>query len=112
MIKDTLYAKYIKERCGRHALENDHGFLTYQFNGEECFLADMYIDPSKRGTRLFKEMIDQLVVLAKDHGSKIVTATIYMADQGKEHTLASSLKVGFKILRAENGVILLGKEVQ
>lgn len=112
LISETLYAKYIKERCGREVFENEHGFITYQIKGEECFLADMCIEPSKRGSRIFKDMIDHLTRIAKGSGCKVVTATIYMADAGKEHSISSALKVGFKILRAENGVILLGKEVQ
>lgn len=111
MIGETLYAKYIKERAGRDILENESGFIIYRCHGEECFLVDMCVDHSKRGSRLFGQMMSQLVDIAKAAGCKIITATVYVADSGKEHTLSSVFKLGFKILKAEQGVILVGKEV-
>lgn len=111
LIGETLYAKYIKERAGRDILENESGFIIYRCHGEECFLVEMFIDTEKRGSRLFADLIRNLSDIAKVAGCKIITATVYVADSGKEHTLSSVFKLGFKILKAEQGVILVGKEV-
>ena len=111
MISETLYAKYIKERMGRDIIEVDGGFITYRCANGECFMADMYVEQSKRGGLLFKKLIEQLSDIAKEAGCSIITATIHIADPGCSHNLASALKIGFKVLKAEHGVVLVGKEV-
>jgi hypothetical protein len=111
-IKDTLYAKYIKARAGEEILENEQGFIVYKFFDKEIFLKDMFIDESARGTSLCRQMIEILSQMGRDHGCEILTATIHLNDERASNTMHSALHVGFKILRAEGGTILIGIDLK
>lgn len=111
-IKDTLYYKYVSEREGCEFLENSVGFIEYKINGEECFLKNMFIDPSERKTDVVYSMIDGLEKIALENGCKYISANIDLKDKGANRTVRASLKQGFKIERAGNDILLIIKRIK
>lgn len=107
----SLFAEYIKERENFEIIEDEKGFATYRITNQECFIGDMFILKEFRGGKSFIDLISQITDIAKTHGCKILTATVRTWDQGKEHSLSSTFKLGFKILKAEQGIVLVGKEI-
>ncbi|GAC1499986.1 MAG: hypothetical protein NVS1B10_03270 [Candidatus Saccharimonadales bacterium] len=107
----SLYKDYIKELYGRHILETDDGFMTYSFFGEECYIQDMYVVPQKRQSRVASDLADKIAELAKDHGCKYLTGTVFLSNNEPTRSLKVLLGYGFKLLRSEVDKIVLVKEL-
>jgi hypothetical protein len=112
MIKETLYFDYIKEREGLEVLENESGFITYKITGDECFIKNMFITPKMRSTFLLKNMIDLLCEIAFIRKCKFISANIDLQDEGAGRTLVAALKIGFRLARAQNDILLIIKELE
>lgn len=91
-------------------MQFDCGFLTYKIEAKECFLADMYIVPEKRGTGAFGVFIECLAVQAKSKGCDHISATIFV-DDGVTRCLKAALKLDFRIKSAQNNCILMIKNI-
>lgn len=111
MIKDTLYAKYIKEREGHEILEDEYGFIAYLISNKECFIANMYVDQGQRGNGNGRDLIHALAEIAKSAGCEFLSATIHMNDKNCSQTLLAALLVGFEAVRAELGTIVIFKNI-
>lgn len=110
-LSNTLYAKYIKEREDLDIIENEVGFITYKTRALECFIADMFVDLEERGKRKGIKLLEELVVKAKDAGCTHITATVHLWDNGASNTLFAALKSGFKVAQAQNGSLLIVKDI-
>lgn len=111
-LSNTLYAKYVLERENAQILENDVGFIKYVITGKECFLADMFIESTKRSTSLCRNMFAELSKIASDARCEVITANIHLNDKGHVKTLQAAFKLGFKIARAQNDILLIIKELK
>lgn len=112
MIKNTLIAKYLKERGGTDILENEFGFISYRFSGSDCFICDMYVDSDQRGKSVGRNLIADLNKIALGAGSKRIIANVHLQDPGATNTLGAAFMVGFKLLTAENNIISISKMVE
>lgn len=108
----NLYANYIKEREGAKLLENQDGFASYKINGKELFIINMFIDQPKRSTGLFRKMINELSKYAFTNGCECLSANIHLWDEGANKTLLAALHLDFKVARAENGILLIIKDLR
>jgi hypothetical protein len=106
-----MFEKYMKERQGADCLKTEKGFLFYKVEGQECFIADMYIEPEFRKSGVFEGFIDALSEIALMKSCKAITATIYLNDKGCNRTLNAAFKVGFKLAQANNNVLFIVKEL-
>jgi hypothetical protein len=108
MIKSTLYAKYIKEREGFEVLENEFSFLTYVINpNKECFIGHLYVDSKLREQGNCRNIINGLKIVAKKRGCNNIVASIDLRDKNASHTILCALQIGFKILSANNNLIVI-----
>lgn len=107
MIVNNLFADYLKERLGQEIIENEHGFIIYKINGNECFLAEMYIKPESRRSGHGKSLLTELKVIGLDAGCEYITATIHQVDKNAHFTMAGAISCGFKIHNAHNNVITI-----
>lgn len=112
MIKDTLYAKYISQRAGYEILENEHGFVIYKINGEECFIVDMFVDTNSRKKYYASEFTNELVKIAKSKGCKLITANIHLWDVNYQVTLIVAFKNDFNIVKASNDILLIARKLE
>lgn len=111
MIQNTLFAKYLSEREGKRIIEDERGFIVYKVQGEECFIAELFVDESARGGSAFTDLLRHLSAEAKSEGCKVLTGNISLGAPGAMRVLAASLKRGFRVGAAEGGVLLMIKEV-
>ena len=107
MISETLYAQYLKERQEAEILENENGFIIYKINQDECFIIDMFIRPEIRGLGQGNDLVRHLKQIAIANGCKAITANIHLADKNANKTLLAGLHAGFKVIRAENNILLI-----
>lgn len=112
MIKDTLYAKYIKQRENAEVLETDKGFVVYKFIEDEIFIKEIFIDESNRQSGVCRELVTKLEDIARINNKKIITGKIFLNDPNCNQTLIAALLIGFKVIRADQDIILILKEIK
>lgn len=115
MIKDTLYAQYLKSRLDQEILENENGFLVYKQNGKECYLAEFYVKPESRRAGVAKQLLNQLKNISSEAGCEYIIATVHQFDKHASQTLSAAFALGFKLHLAHNNtisIILNIKEAQ
>lgn len=111
MIQNTLFYKYISEREGKRIIEDERGFIVYKINGADCFIAEAFVDESARGTSAGMDLVRHLKAEAQAEGCKTISGTVWVNAKGSMRALRSGLKMGFKIVAAENDALLLVMEV-
>ena len=111
MIKDSLWYKYVNTRQGAEIIESELGFVQFKLAGEECFIMEMFVDQEARGKGTKNELLSDLEALAIENDCKIITGNIDAKDPFAARTLRAAFKWGFKILKAQNDIILIGKEI-
>lgn len=108
-INSTLFADFVLERENARIIENEVGFLIYKIGGKECYICNMFVSSDHRGLGVAHHLIDKLTEVAKGSDCKILTGDIYLNDEGAETTVLAALKIGFKLQKAEHGVIRISK---
>lgn len=111
MIADSLYAKYISQRSGFKVLEDKTGFIIYKITNDECFIVDMFVEDFFRQKGKGKELVDTLSDLARFEKCTFVSAHIHLFDNNANNTLHAALHTGFKVVRAENGILTIIKNL-
>lgn len=112
MSLDSLYERYVYERLGQAVLRKEFGFITYKITNKECFIVDMYIDFNLRKTGLGKQLLEDLVSIAKSKGCDVVTSNIHLFDKGANNTLKAAMSCGFRVENSGAGVLLIAKELK
>jgi len=112
VIKDTIFAKYIEDRLGAKILENEFGFIFYIIKGAECFIQDMSIQESDRAKGKGRSLVYQLTKIAQDAGCEFLSANIHLFDKGANNTLIASMKAGFKVISAQNQILVITKDIK
>jgi GNAT superfamily N-acetyltransferase len=109
----SLYAEYIKEREGKHIIENEHGFMTYVKipSSHEVYIEDVYIVPEKRKEGLGRTFLERVEQQAKAEGYKYVTGSVKPSAKGSTASLQALLSVGFKLLSSKDDAIFFVKEL-
>lgn len=93
----SLWAEYALERLGHQAIELEHGFVTYEVNGRDCFIVDFFVSKEARGTGMTTVLLDRLFEAARNQDCAIVSAHVWPGVRGAEHALAIALKKGFRL---------------
>lgn len=112
MIKETIYAKYIRERDGSQIIENEYGFIIYKISGEECFIKDMCVDLSSRTSGKGRELMNELEEIARANRCTFISGTIHLFDKNANDTLKKSLSVGFLVKEANNNILVIIKDME
>jgi len=109
MIKDTNYARYIKEREGFEILETQFSFVCYKIKNNECFISHCYTSNDHRKSRSMSRLLFDLMDIAQNRGCDRITASIDLRDSNASLTLLAALKFGFIIKFADRGVLIIEK---
>lgn len=107
----SLYAKYIQEREGKEIIESGIGFMSFKIQGEECYIADVYIEPEFRKSGIATELCDKIAKVAKERGCKYLSGTVTPSLKGATVSLISQLNYGFKLHSCVDDFIILKKEL-
>lgn len=107
----SLYGEYIYERENKFILETTEGFLTYSFEGENCYLQDVFVSKQHRNKKVCFEMCDRVTEIAKNHGCKFLLGSVVPSVPGATESMKMMLAYGSKIDSCANNFILLKKEI-
>lgn len=107
----SLWSKYLEERENKHVLETEDGFAVYQFNGDECYLIDIYVVPEKRKTGVAAHLADRVMHLAKVHGSKWLVGSVSPGAKNAHTSLLVLLAYGMKLTKSDKDIIYFSKGI-
>ena len=102
---------YLFEEEGYRTIVKDYGFCSYKIIGEEFFCGHLFINKENRGKGL--EFASTLERFAKDNGCKCLTGNIWFDGNDEKYIRKLRLfnSLGFKILKMDNNVTTLIKEI-
>lgn len=108
----SLWSDYIREREGNAVIEEGWGFIEYRLAPPVCLIHSLYISPGERKRGRGSELADLVAEIARREGctllwSQVVTATLNATD-----SLKAILAYGFRVQDAQNGVIVLTKDIK
>lgn len=108
----SLFADYIKERLGKHIIENEYGFATFYYpDATTVYLEDIYVIPSQRRLAYGRELADQVVEIAKIKGCTRLLGTVTPAANGATESLKAFLAYGMQVDSTTPTYILLSKSI-
>lgn len=107
----SLWADYHEETEGHETLETADGFIRYSFAPPVCQIHDLYVVPAKRQTRVAWVLADAVSKLAKDKGMTHLWSRVWCASRTADAALKANLAYGFQVMNAENGSIIMMKEL-
>ncbi|HRO67178.1 MAG TPA: GNAT family N-acetyltransferase [Pseudobdellovibrionaceae bacterium] len=106
-----LFAAYLKERTGQTLIEREGGFATYQIDGEECYIVEIFVVPEIRRTGLASRMADEISVLAKSQNCTYLKGTVDLRANGARESILALIGYGFKPVRAVDEILYFRKEL-
>lgn len=107
-----LYTRYINERLNQRIhVEEGKGFIVYQIQGAELYLADIFVDKEYRNKGVLFDMVKKVRESAVEEGCTYATAGVAPPANGSTDSLMILLGCGFKLLEARANYIILKKEL-
>lgn len=85
-------------------MECSHGFATYKFRDNDCYIIDIYVEPEKRKLGVAAEMANQIAAIAKQKGYKILTGSVDSRAHGAESSAAVLKSYGMSPYKKEDHV--------
>ena len=108
----NLYAEYLKERRNRKmVLIPDIAFATYEINGDECYIVDVYVTPEERHKHHATNLGNKIAEIAKEAGCKHLKGTVDLEDGTSGAALPGLLNWGYRVVHAQNNIIILKKDL-
>lgn len=108
----SLYAQYAKERLGQETVESEKGFATYEINGDECYIVDIYVVPSERRSGEASRLADRITEIALAKGCKVLTGTVYTRARGATASIKTLLAYGFEFASSTDDALIFLKELK
>lgn len=105
----SLFGEYIKERLNKSIIENEHGFATYYFVQDFCYIEDIYVVPSMRETNIAKTMADEISKEAISKGYKFLYGSVSTLAANPTQSVKVLLSYGFDVCKAETDAIWFKK---
>lgn len=108
---ESNYARYIREREGKHIVEDDYGFATYIYLDEHCYIEDIFVRKEFRTQGHASRYADQIAEEAKQKGFKKLLGSVCPQAMGADQSLKVLQAYGFKLLSSDKNLIYLEKEI-
>lgn len=108
----SLWAEYVKEREGHEVIEEPWGFLRYHIAPPLLCIDDLYIQPEYRRGERGSELADRVTRIARESKCTHLWAQVWPHTLNATDSLKAVLAYGFQVTGAQNGAIILLKEIQ
>lgn len=108
-----LYKDYVKEVMnGRDIVYNDKGFLTYNINKDNIYLADFYVKPEFRKSHVGKELLDQVEKIAKEKNLDYLYGRAFFDVNNLPNFIEVWNKFGYETFSANDNYIQFVKRIK
>lgn len=104
-----MFADYYFEREKINTVKKDNYFFTWKLTDDrsELHVIDMYIKPEARGGAAIVQLLDDVASIASKEGTSFIVSKVVIGSVNPEVSLQVMLKIGCKLLKAENNKIWL-----
>ena len=92
-----MWADYMRETYNRETLDFVGGFLTYEIQGKDLYIADIYVRPRHRRAGVGRAMFEAARGIALDEGCTRILGTVDVTRPGWRESIAAQEAVGFKL---------------
>lgn len=103
----SMYFDYIKEREDSCTLANQHGFVIYEIDGDECYISDLYVRPESRRSGKAFELMKQVLDRATESKCKYILGAVNITSLTAPKTMMAMLRMGAKMLKCDDNLIYL-----
>lgn len=108
----SMYKDYVENQMpNRYVHETEKGFITYNVNGPECHLEEIYIKPEYRRQGVYSELETYAANDAKEKGCEYLKGTIIIGTNMAEESARAMLKYGYKFWYTDGIIIFVKKEL-
>lgn len=111
MDKDSLFAAYFRELAGEETIFVDYGFVLFREEADHIYIKDIYVVPDKRHTKLGLELLAAVENIARKIGKPKIVGSVVPSYKDSNKRVAGMLKIGFKVLEAQDDIIFFIKEI-
>ena len=108
---ESNYALYITEREGKSIIEDEKGFATYNINGDNCYIVDIFVRKEYRKENIASKYADEITKIAKENGCTYLTGSVCPTAHGANTSMKVLLAYGFKLESSINNFIYFRKEI-
>jgi GNAT superfamily N-acetyltransferase len=107
-----LYAQYVKEREGNEIIAESWGFLEYHIALPFLAIDSIFVAPEMRNRGYARMLADRAEDIAREAGASYLWSQVLVKALNATDSLKAILAYGFKVQGAENGCIILTKELE
>ena len=107
----SLYRDYFLEARKGELIETEDAFVSYLIEKQTCYIEDIYVRPMARRKHEAFRLGEQMKVIAKEKGCTELMTTVNLNILDPSTSLRGILKFGFKVVSANNQIILLKMEL-
>lgn len=107
----SLWADYHKETEGHEVIENEYGFVRYSISAPNCFIHDLYVSPAHRRHNHGSFLAKKVTKLALEAGCTRLWSQVGLGSFTANEALKANLAYGFIVREAQNGFIIMSKEI-
>lgn len=111
MKEESNYARYIREREGKHIVEDEYGFATYVYLNEHCYIEDIFVRREFRTQGHASRYADQIAAEAKEKGFTKLLGSVCPNAKGADASLRVLQAYGFRLISSDKNLIYLEKEI-
>ncbi len=108
----SLYGEYIKEISGKEIIENESGFASYKiYDGGICYIADIYVVPDKRKSKVASDLALEIEAVAKAKGCSVLVGSVDTIINNPTQSIKVLLAYGFEFDSLSGSMIYFKKSI-
>jgi GNAT superfamily N-acetyltransferase len=107
----SLWARYHEETEGHQVIETDKAFVRYHISPPLCLIHDIYVAPEVRSHGHGKAIMSRVTQEAREKGCTHLWSQVGLGMLCANESLKANLGYGFVVQRAENGFIIMTKDL-
>lgn len=108
----SLWSDCVMEREGNSVIEESWGFVEYRITLPVLRIELFYVSPEVRHPAKTRELLNRVIQIAREAGATHLWSQVQTWTLNATDSLRACLAYGFQVQAAENGAIILIKEVQ
>ena len=106
------YMRYCVEQWGRQLIQEPYGFVMFDINIDNAYIADMFIEPEFRGQGLCKKLEARVIDIALESGCSLITCKVHTSDKDwKKNFNIYTEHCGYRLEEGNGDYIRLVKEI-
>lgn len=107
----SLWADYHRETENLETIEDADGFICFSYAPPFVQVHDLYVRPERRRTKHAWSLADRASARAKELGAQALWSKVWTGSKTADGALKANLAYGFKVIGAENGYIIMTKDL-